>query len=180
MVESSSWYTLLDENEVITQGELVKDCSVIIPPKKLKQKRYTLDGKIYDVIVMSQTCDIEHSKIDYILVCPYHTLSSLEEFTIFRDPIGKEVLRRGNVNGYHLLNKCEISGLETDFLVVNFTKVFSVYKDFLINVIKSQDKRNCLVSPYREQLSQAFARYFMRIGLPKDIPPFADDVYKIE
>lgn len=26
--------------------------------------------------------------------------------------------------------------------------------------------------PYREHLSQAFARLFMRVGLPADIPPF--------
>jgi len=29
-----------------------------------------------------------------------------------------------------------------------------------------------LLPPYREHLSQAFARNFMRVGLPVDIPPF--------
>ena len=29
-----------------------------------------------------------------------------------------------------------------------------------------------LITPYREHLSQAFARFFMRVGLPSDIPPF--------
>jgi hypothetical protein len=29
-----------------------------------------------------------------------------------------------------------------------------------------------LLPPYREHLSQAFARFFMRVGLPVDIPPF--------
>jgi hypothetical protein len=29
-----------------------------------------------------------------------------------------------------------------------------------------------LLPPYREHLSQAFARLFMRVGLPADIPPF--------
>ncbi len=29
-----------------------------------------------------------------------------------------------------------------------------------------------LLPPYREHLSQAFARYCMRGGLPQDIPPF--------
>ena len=29
-----------------------------------------------------------------------------------------------------------------------------------------------LLPPYREHLGQAFARYFMRVGLPVDIPPF--------
>ena len=30
-------------------------------------------------------------------------------------------------------------------------------------------------SPYREHLAQAFARYFMRVGLPVDIPAFKSD-----
>jgi hypothetical protein len=31
-----------------------------------------------------------------------------------------------------------------------------------------------LLPPYREHLSQAFARYFMRVGLPQDIPRSVD------
>jgi hypothetical protein len=30
-------------------------------------------------------------------------------------------------------------------------------------------------SPYREHLAQSFARYFMRVGLPVNIPPFIGD-----
>jgi hypothetical protein len=33
-------------------------------------------------------------------------------------------------------------------------------------------KRLRLLPPYREHLSQSFARFFMRVGLPIDIPPF--------
>jgi hypothetical protein len=29
-----------------------------------------------------------------------------------------------------------------------------------------------LLPPYREHLSQAFARFFMRVGLPVEVPPF--------
>jgi hypothetical protein len=30
-----------------------------------------------------------------------------------------------------------------------------------------------LLPPYREHLAQAFARFFIRVGLPVDVPPFA-------
>ena len=30
-----------------------------------------------------------------------------------------------------------------------------------------------ILPPYREHLAQAFARFFMRVGLPVDVPPFA-------
>jgi len=51
--------------------------------------------------------------------------------------------------------------------------------DFLINFAKQKDQRLRLLPPYREHLSQAFARFFMRVGLPSDIPPFADEIYKL-
>ena len=35
----------------------------------------------------------------------------------------------------------------------------------------SQGPRLRLNPPYREHLAQAFARFFMRVGLPVDIPP---------
>jgi hypothetical protein len=78
-------------------------------------------------------------------------------------------LRRGNVPGYHLLNKCEIDGFKTDYLVVDFRTVYSVPFDFILNLAMKRGRRLRLLPPYREHLSQAFARFFMRVGLPVDI-----------
>lgn len=179
MTASTSWYSLIGKDEGMEQGELVYECPILPIPKTIKQKTYKLDVKTYDVIIISQTCDIEQDKIIYILVCPYYPLSSLEKIPPFNNPVGKELLRRGNVVGLHLLNKCEIEDNKTDFLVVDFRRVYSLHKNFLKNFINENNKRICLESPYREHLSQAFAMFFMRIGLPNDIPPFSDDVYKL-
>jgi hypothetical protein len=84
----------------------------------------------------------------------------------------KESLRRGYLPGYHLLNKCEIDGFQTDYLIVDFRNVYSVPFDFIVELAKKRGKRLRLLPPYREHLSQAFARFFMRVGLPVDIPPF--------
>jgi len=68
---------------------------------------------------------------------------------------------------------CDIEGFETeDYLIVDFHNVYSIHYDLLINIVQKQTKRIRLLPPYREHLSQAFARFFMRIGLPVDIPPF--------
>jgi len=56
--------------------------------------------------------------------------------------------------------------------VVDFRGVYSVTFDFLVELAQKRDKRLRLLPPYREHLSQAFARFFMRVGLPVDIPPF--------
>ena len=96
MSDNITWYITLDSNDPLSQGELIRDCPVIIPPKKLDQKKYMLNVKQYDVIIVSQSCDIEQEKIDYILLCPYYTLNKLEQISsLFKNPIGKEVLRRG-------------------------------------------------------------------------------------
>lgn len=138
---------------------------------------FVITQKIKDVIIISQSCDIEQEKIDYILLCPYYTLNKLEKISpLFKNPVGKEVLRRGNINGLHLLNHSpEIS----EYLVVDFRKVFSIFKSFLLDFVSEGEKRIALKSPYKEYLSQAFARFFMRVGLPSDIPPFADEIYKL-
>ena len=70
------------------------------------------------------------------------------------------------------LNKCELEGFVADFQVVDFRNVYGVPLDFLIDLSKRNGKRLRLMPPYREHLSQAFARFFMRVGLPVDIDLF--------
>lgn len=63
MSNDLSWYITLDSTDPLSQGELIKNCSVIIPPKKPDQEKYMLNVKQYDVIIISQSCDIEQDKI---------------------------------------------------------------------------------------------------------------------
>ena len=81
-------------------------------------------------------------------------------------------MRRDELPGYHMLNKCELVDFNTDFLIVDFRNVFGVSIELMLKLAKTQENRIRLMSPYRERLSQSFARFFMRVGLPEDIPPF--------
>ena len=56
--------------------------------------------------------------------------------------------------------------------VVDFRRVYSLPLTFVCQVAARTGQRLRLLPPYREHLSQAFARDFMRVGLPQDIPPF--------
>ena len=54
--------------------------------------------------------------------------------------------------------------------VVHFADVTSLPVKFLESwLIRAGTSRLRLLPPYREHLSQAFARFFMRVGLPQDI-----------
>jgi len=166
------WYEVVNGDEALMQGDFIKRCPVVIPPSEISDN---MEVKImeYDVVIMSQSCDLVQRKLDLVLVCPIWSLSEFEKRSdFFKSKKGKEALRRGNVPGYHLLNKCEIKGFETEYLVVDFRSVYSVPFDFLLELVQKRGRRIRLLPPYREHLSQAFARFFMRVGLPVDIPPF--------
>ena len=54
--------------------------------------------------------------------------------------------------------------------VVDFHEVFTLPRTFLESWLQqSGNQRLRLRPPYREHLSQAFARFFMRVGLPQPI-----------
>lgn len=171
------WYALVNHQEPVAQGDFFLDCPIVLPPPDLSEGSVPDIGiELYNVVVMSQSCDLAWGKISLVLVCPVWGLAEfgeMEEFYRSRD--GKESLRRGNMPGYHLLNACDLEGVEElggDYFVVDFRSVFSVHFDFLREFANRQSPRLRLLPPYREHLSQAFARFFMRVGLPVDIPAF--------
>ncbi len=154
----------------ITQGDIVFDCPIPVPVSVqsigVAAGSYAeIDIRKYDVVVMSQACDIQHGKVNDIILCP---LSKLEDIAPPENLRAREELRRGVVIGRHLLNRTD----DFDFHVVEFRYVFSLPKKFLLEFVARADRRLRLLPPYREHLAQAFARFFMRVGLPLDIPPF--------
>ncbi|MBU7047164.1 MAG: hypothetical protein HXS54_12095 [Theionarchaea archaeon] len=166
------WYDIVDADENLMQGDFIEECPVVIPTSEILDE---VEAQVisYNVVVMSQSCDLVQGKVDLVLVCPIWVLGDFEKRNVFfRKGQGKEALRRGNVPGYHLLNKCKIDGFQKDYLVVDFRNVYGVPFNFLVDLARKRDKRVRLLPPYREHLSQAFARFFMRVGLPVDIPPF--------
>ncbi|MCK4245077.1 MAG: hypothetical protein KAX20_05575 [Candidatus Omnitrophica bacterium] len=167
------WYDIVEGSELLLQGDFVNSCPVVVPTTAIELGKVSTEVIEYDVTVMSQSCDLEQRKLDLVLVCPIWTLKEFEEKNPnYKKKKTKESLRRGHLPGYHLLNKCEIDGFETDYLIVDFRSIYSVPFDFIIDLAKKRGKRLRLLPPYREHLSQAFARFFMRVGLPVDIPPF--------
>ena len=62
--------------------------------------------------------------------------------------------------------------IRNDFLVCDFRSLFGIHLTTLKELAAQQSPRLRLLPPYREHLAQAFARFFMRVGLPIDVPPF--------
>lgn len=167
------WYALVGSGIPLSQGDFLDECPVLIPRMGPVQEGDELVGayETYDVVVMSQSCDLVHKKVQLVLVCPVWDLQAFgHRNQHYGTPKGKEELRDGKVASCHLLNRCELDGHRRDFRVVDFRNVYGVPFDYL--AVRSDEPRLRLLPPYREHLAQAFARFFMRVGLPVDIPPF--------
>jgi hypothetical protein len=175
------WYDLV-EGDDLEQGDIFERCPVftIVSPFSYEDYRQPnfkaeLDSWEHDFVVMTQSCDLvkSHPKVDEVLLCPLWNLEDLEqEFDFVRQSKGKDEIRRGNMPGFHMLNVSVLPDFERPIRVVGFQRVFSLPLVFLRDLAQARGKCLRLLPPYREHLGQAFARYFMRVGLPVDIPPF--------
>jgi len=170
-----TWYQEIVNSNNIEQGDLIVDCPIIIPPSIIKEgDEPEIEIKLINSIILSQSCDLVNNKIDIVLVCPYYPLKifidNIPDDQKSRKAIKKNIdnLRKGHLPGYHLLNKDNELNID-DYLVVDFRNVYGIEINNLKDIAKKQGKRTRLLPPYREHLSQAFARYFMRVGLPQDI-----------
>jgi len=169
------WYAEVDDTAPLEQGDIVENCQIIIPGaehyqdivNEAKPSKEIPIGTI-NGIVMSQSCDIRHDKVSSIILCPIWALLSSDDFNNPKNSKQREELRQGKRHAYHLLNKLETATLPSDFYFVDFHSIFSVPKAFIMETLKGKTRKR-LLPPYREHLSQSFARYFMRVGLPVDI-----------
>ncbi|OQX79444.1 MAG: hypothetical protein B6D61_03510 [Bacteroidetes bacterium 4484_249] len=172
------WYIkLLKHDNSIQQGDFVSECPVVIPPKNLseidQEDSIEISIETFDVIVISQSCDIEQNNLDVILVCSYYTFDHLCEKLNYNSISKKKGLFNDIKNGrrlsFHMLNKSEEIGIN-EHLIIDFRNIFGINTDTLRNqIITNTHPRIRLAPPYREHLSQAFAKFFMRVGLPMDI-----------
>lgn len=170
-----SWYTICNRIDELLQGDFIPECPILIPPSSIKTGDVPeIDIQLIDSIILSQSCDLANNNIEIVLVCAYYPLKTFIDLlppdqSSSKKAITKTIenLRKGYLPGYHLLNKCE--GHLEDYQVVDFHNVYGIQIDSLKNICNELDNRIRLLPPYREHLSQAFARYFMRVGLPQDL-----------
>jgi len=172
------WYQEISKSSEIAQGDIISNCPIPIINSYIYQaiinsyevSEEPIDIKQADIIILSQSCDILNDKIDSLIVSPVWELSKLiESNEYFKSSKARESLRQGKEPSYHLLNKYSSLNINFDYSVVDFHRIYSLPKNYINSIIDNRDYRLRLLPPYREHLSQAFARYFMRVGLPIDI-----------
>ena len=169
------WYEIVTGDD-LEQGDILEACPVFSPPADLVGEDYktALFGwDEQDVIVLTQSCDLVkgREKVVEPMLCPVFQRSELAEGYL-STPKGLEEARRGNVPGFHLLAACSLPEFTREVRGVDFRQVHTLPLPSVCRQAALAATRLRLQPPYREHLAQAFARYFMRIGLPVDIPSF--------
>jgi hypothetical protein len=133
---------------------------------------------------MTQACDLEHDKLADVVLCPHLPVSEYRQYweeemrarsqnptqKAWRNHFGD--IREGYLWNLAVLNSGDVDGLVTEHRIVDFHEVFTSPKTFLeALIVRRGQPRLRLLPPYREHLSQAFARFFMRVGLPVEVEP---------
>lgn len=192
------WWEEVEAAAPLRQGDIIETCPVAMFKEDVKfDAEANLDGLLKTLsesvgvqqvrsVVMTQACDLEQLKVRNVILCPIATLEEFEsewkarfEAENGKKPSASEWksmttrVKAGRVWNLALLRKREPADdveLTRPTTVVDFHEVFSLPLAFLqLWVAKSGTRRLRLAPPYREHLSQAFARFFMRVGLPVDI-----------
>ncbi len=172
MENISYWQNFSDST--LRQGDYVSNCPVpVFADIPTENSKLAPKVKVYNLIVVTQSCDLANKKVPFVALCPIYTLEEFEESSPKAAQKGFwEQVRKAKIEGLHLLSSFENPENNRECLVVDFREIYSLPFEFLTKHAESLETRWRLRSPCLEHFSQAFARFFMRVGLPSNIPPF--------
>lgn len=164
-------------NSALRQGDYLLNCPIPVfaefPMQTEKEVELDVDIRFQDLIIVTQSCDLEQNKTRLVAMCPIYPLEKYEQFNSEFLKKGRwEEVRKGRIEGLYLLSSLTNPENNRECLVVDFREIYSLPFEFLMKHAESLESRWRLKSPYLEHFSQAFARFFMRVGLPANIPPF--------
>lgn len=187
----SAWYEAAAADVRLTQGDVIMACPLVrwsLTPSFSGSgvEEEDLDDHVSassaDVVVMTQACDLEHDKVANVVLSPHLALADYRsqwEAAMRRsqqNPSEKawrghcDDIADGLVWNLSMLNEQREGPLTMPHRIVDFHEVFTVPREFLESLLRQRGQpRLRLLPPYREHLSQAFARFFMRVGLPVDV-----------
>jgi hypothetical protein len=184
------WYEEVLADAPIDQGTIIEGCRVFAWQATLPVHPLELDDGFddyifasrADCIVMTQTCDLVNEKVDCVTLCPVISLVQIK--TDFETQRGSSIksddwrrikndLKNGRWNHLVMLNSYDPpAGGKLPKRDVRFVQLDVIYTlprlPLQAWAEASVEAHLHLLPPYREELSQMFARFFMRIGLPVD------------
>lgn len=170
---SESYWAQVNE-PTLRQGDHLRDCCVpIFVDPSDGSGTHNIPVDVYDLIVLTQSCDLDRAKIRLVAMCPIFPVAEFEKKNPeFKKKDKWNQVRKGRVEGLHMLGSQLDPDNNREALVVDFREIYSLPYEYLLKHATQLGPRCRLKSPFLEHFSQAFARFFMRVGLPSSIPEF--------
>ena len=159
------WYEII-AGQSLEQGDILEDFAV---PQVSPDGQFSIP-RIYNLIAMTQSCDIPDPELRHIIFCPVWTreeLESVDSTLLGAGKIGH--LAQYRVIGFYPIERCGLVGYERPWRVVQFYRIIEVRKEAVMDYLANDSSHLRLLSPYKEHMSQHFARFFMRVSLPVQI-----------
>jgi hypothetical protein len=171
------WYEVVS-GDSLEQGDVlptIRAERVVTDPEAAGG--YRIRVGIGDYVVLSQTCDLEHEKVQEVLLANFKNYQDLaRESDSARRSAFRDALIQGADIAYFLMHRFE-GPPALDWSIVNFHQLR------LIDVISCRMQaeklgpRLRLTPPYKESLAQSFGRYMMRVALPQTAHSFKSVKY---
>ncbi len=162
MVRNFPWYEVIESSTSLEQGDILESWVVNLP----RPNSGEVVEEYYTLILMTQTCDIDDG-IRHLIFCPVWTHKQLGDTEpTFNKPATIGNLRKGYLIGFYPINRLDLPSFQRPWRIVQFQRIIELETDDVRNSSALLRPRLRLLPPYRESLSQAFARFFMRVGLP--------------
>ncbi len=156
------WYSTVEPTTRLTQGDLIFDCPLvgwrdeapgveagagIEAGAEIDRLRQGLDAFLADAVVMTQACDLEHEKVANVVLCPNYSLTRYKE-------LWEATVQQANQvpTPKSWKRHCD-----------------DISKGLVWNLAILNSLDDGPLTTDREHLSQAFARFFMRVGLPTPV-----------
>ncbi|MBD1923550.1 hypothetical protein H6F77_21105 [Microcoleus sp. FACHB-831] len=159
----------------LRQGDYLPQCLVPVFGPNFDGDTDIQDVQVneFDLIIVTQSCDLENKKARLVAMIPIYPISEFEKINPAFAKKGRwnDVLK-GRVEGLHMLASPTNPANNREALVVDFREIYSLPYDYLVKHSTELGSRWRLRSPFLEHFSQTFARFFMRVGLPSTIPEF--------
>ncbi|MEW6185274.1 MAG: hypothetical protein AB1585_05980 [Thermodesulfobacteriota bacterium] len=188
---NNQWYEIVDADRPLTQGDIIANCPIVTWEAGNLALKGSLEAEVLsnaiisiiaDVVVMTQACDLEQNKVPNVILCSHISLSEYkkdweaEMKNRTQNPTDKawkaqcDGICDGFIWNFSMINECKLGKQNIETRIVDFREVFNLPRQFLESLLQQRNvPRFRLLPPYREHLSQAFARFFMRVGLPVSI-----------
>lgn len=171
MSETEFWVSV--SGRELNQGDLLPNCLVpVFAPEDLAGEEATIPLQQADLIIATQSCDLEQGDALFVVLARILTMEEFERAnSMMKGKQWNQVVKR-RIEYLLMLHSPTAPDDAKSSLVVDFRQIVSLPVKWTEDHADTLEERWRLKSPYLEDFSQAFGGYFARVAVPNPIREF--------